>query len=45
MKHKSLRAELVLYCVVSIVLALLTETVLGAVLYFTGSALGISVGG
>ena len=45
MKHKSLRAELVLYCVVSLVLALLTETVLGFALYFTGSALGISVGG
>lgn len=42
---KSLRTELIVYSICSIVLALLTEVVVGTVLYLVSSAMGISKGG
>lgn len=42
---KSLRTELIVYSICSIVLALLTEVAVGTVLYLVSSAMGISKGG
>lgn len=42
---KSLRTELIVYSICSILLALLTEVVVGTVLYLVSSVIGISRGG